>query len=130
MHRSLVIRKQNVSDVQNGYFEIFRIWGKMSEFELNTSTVADDEAFCWFCWFFTTSFSLLFFFSYHRPSLSLFQLTGSQESMLRVDQEDPFTDIFFYDPDTPPSPSTVLVSTYIYCCANDCHVIVDSAAEY
>lgn len=91
MHRSLVIRKQNVSDVQNGYFEIFRIWGKMSEFELNTSTVADDEAFCWFCWFFTTSFSLLFFFlpssivvfvSAHRQSRK-YVTRGSRGSIYR-----------------------------------------------
>ena len=48
---------------------------------------------------------------------SLFtQLTGSQESMLRVEQDDPFSDIFYYGPtltvSTIEETSTIVVSTH------------------
>lgn len=40
---------------------------------------------------------------YSRPRIMKFfflQLTGSQESMLRVEQDDPFSDIFYFSPDS------------------------------
>lgn len=49
-------------------------------------------------------------------SRSCFQLTGSQESMLRVEQDDPFSDIFYFGPDTHVSTivetSTIVVSYF------------------
>lgn len=56
-----------------------------------------------------TSSSLVFLFS-NIIFIYNSQLTGSQESMLRVEEEDPFN-ILYYDSVAPPSPSTVLVSS-------------------